>query len=511
VSSFERMAGGAWVSQASSIFQQTVNRIEAHPLLATLYPLVKQSAIYLAGAGVVGLGNFILVPLYTRCLTPADFGVYALLEIALLITVTIVQLGLGTAYLRWYAESAAEQRSELLASSGFVALAAGTAGGCVLVVLTGLLGSRWLGPLQGMQWVFLPVVICRNLQGVLFSALQASQRAAGYSSAAVARLLALSSAGIWFVGVKHEGVQGVLHSWLVGDGICALLLLGLCMPRQRWTLNFELLTPMLKYGFPLVWSSFMALLLDASGRFFLAHDRSLAEVGLYAVGIKITGLFNMSFLQPFGNAWAGMAFPIAHRPNAPVTYTKILGYALVVAMLVVALMLLFGPYLVILFAGRLYLPATHLLPWLLLPLAFRLLEYWGSLPLYLKYKTHWLGPLATAGVLACLALNALLVPRYGAFGAALAWGGALAVDLILLIAAGRRLYPLPTDVRTFGFAVSLWLLGVAGSRLAGIFRTPYAFGVSTAIAAALLAACVWYFQRDVLAARALFAERAYAD
>jgi hypothetical protein len=34
--------------------------IEEHPLLASLLPLVQQSAIYLMGAALVGLGNFVL-------------------------------------------------------------------------------------------------------------------------------------------------------------------------------------------------------------------------------------------------------------------------------------------------------------------------------------------------------------------------------------------------------------------------------------------------------------------
>ena len=57
--------------------------IAGHPLLATLYPLAKDSMIYLAGAVLLGLGNFVLVPMYTRFLTPSDFGAYALIEISL--------------------------------------------------------------------------------------------------------------------------------------------------------------------------------------------------------------------------------------------------------------------------------------------------------------------------------------------------------------------------------------------------------------------------------------------
>jgi len=497
--------------KGARIAPRMTQAIEDHPLLAVVYPLVKQSAVYLVGTGLVGLGNFLLVPLFTRYLTLADFGVYSLIEIALLITVTMAQLGMGTSYVRWYAESAAARRGELLATCGFAAVTAGAGAGCVLVLLAGSLGFRWLGPLHGMQWIFLPLVIFKNLQGLLFCVLQASQRATAYSAAAATRLLALSGAGIWFVAVHREGIRGVLFSWLVGDSVCLLLLLVFCVPGQRLRVDLALLKPILKYGYPLVWSVFMGLLLDASCRFFLAKYQSLAEVGLYAIGIKITGIFAMGFLQPFGSAWIGIAFSIAHRPNAPVTYTKILGYALVVAMFLIAAAILFGPYLVVLFAGRAYLSATRLLPWVLLPIALRLLEYWGSLPFYLKYETRWLGPLATVGVLVCFALNALLVPRFGVFGAAWAWVGALAANIFVLTLAARRYFPLPIDWKTAGFAASLWAAALVESRVtAGLSPLSY-FCVSSVTVALLLLACVGYFHRDVRVSRSLFTEGAYAD
>ncbi len=485
--------------------------IEGHPLLAVLFPLVNQSSIYLIGAALLGLGNFVLVPLYTRYLSPEDFGLYALVEIVLLMAVTTTQLGLGTTYVRWYAETAAARRGELLASCGAAGFVAALAGGGLLVVLAGPHGLHWFASLEQMRWMLLPVVALRNLQGILFCVLQASQRAAAYVTAAVIRLLFLSGAGVWFVVLHRGRMEGVLQSWLIGDAACFFVLLGFCLPGQRLRIHFATLRPMLKYGAPLVLSSFMALLLDASGRFFLANYKSLAEVALYVVGIKITNIISMGFLQPFGSAWAGMAFPISHRPHAPITYTKLLGYALVALMLLIATTILFGPFLVLLFAGRAYLSTVRLLPWLLLPVAFRLFEYWSSLPLYLKYKTHWIGAMATVGVLACAGLNALLVPRLGALGAALAWAGALGVNIALMTAVGRRYYILPLDLKTMGFATSLWLLGMGGSRMTLTLPPALGFGVASVLAATLVALCVWYFHRDVQATKVHFTEGAYAD
>jgi O-antigen/teichoic acid export membrane protein len=483
----------------------------AHPLLAALFPVVKHSLVYLAGAMLVGLGNFILVPLYTRYLTSSDFGAYALLEISLLITVTATQMGLSTTYLRWYAETEPERRGEILGSSLVAGFFAALAGGTMLAALAASpLGEKWLSVSAQCAWLLLPLVLLRNAQGIFFSSLQAAQRPVAYSLCAVARLLALVTAGCWFVALHHEGVLGVLRGLLAGDGACVAALLIVCLPGTRLRLRRTVLGPMLRYGLPLVWSALMALLLDAAGRYFLARFQNLAEVGRYAVGIKITSILSLGFLQPFGNAWAGAVFPIAHRPNAPITYTKIMGYALVVAAFLAAATVLFSPWLIRIFAGPAYSGVQPLLPWLLLPVVFRLLEYWSSLPIYLAYKTHWLGPLATISTSLCLLLNYLLVPRYGALGSAVAWSAALATGVLLMTAFGRGYYPLPFDLRTCGFAAGMWLLATAVGSWASSYGVRQHLEASMIALALLFLTCLLYFRWDVRASRSLFKAEAYA-
>lgn len=482
-----------------------------YPLLRTLYPLLRHSTIYLAGAVLVGLGNFVLVPLYTRFLTPADFGAYALIEISLLITVTIAQLGLSTTYLRWYAETEPSHHGEILASSAAAGLFASAIGGFALaVIVRGPLGGGWLAGHARDAWILWPLVILRTCQAIFLSSLQAAQRPVAYGFAAVARLLGLVAAGLWFVALHKEGVRGVLHGWLVGDAACFLVLLAFCLPRMRLRVRWGLLSPMLQYGLPLVWSALMALLLDASGRYFLAQFQSLAEVARYSVGIKITNILSMGFLQPFGNAWAGVVFPISHQPSAPITYTKIIGYALVVATLLAAIIILLGPGLIHVFAGPAYTGVQRILPWLLLPVVFRLLEYWSTLPIYLQYKTHWLGPLATAETALCIVLNYVLAPRLGALGAAIAWAVALAACIVATALIGRRYYALPPDWRTFGFCASLWCLAAVGSRLLSAFPARQSLAAAIFTSGMFVLACSFYFLWDIRASKALFRAEAYA-
>ena len=83
---------------------------------------------------------------------------------------------------------------------------------------------------------------------------------------------------------------------------------------------------MLRYGMPIVWSALIAMLLDATGRYFLNHYSTTEQVGYYAASIKIAGVFQLLITQPFGIAWGGLMFQIAKWPNARKVYSKILEY-----------------------------------------------------------------------------------------------------------------------------------------------------------------------------------------
>jgi O-antigen/teichoic acid export membrane protein len=233
-------------------------------------------------------------------------------------------------------------------------------------------------------------------------------------------------------------------------------------------------------------------------------------VARYTVAVKVTNILSVGFLQPFASAWAGAAFPMARRPDAPITYTKLMGYALVVATLLAGIAILFGPALLRVFAGAGYGSVQPLLAWFFLPVMFRLLEYWSSLPLYLAYQTKWLGPLATVSAALCLLLDAALVPRFGALGAALAWSAGIAAGIAAMTLVGQRYYPLPWDLRTCAFAAGLWLAAMLMTRSCAWCSAERVLPASLAGSVLLAAACAVYFRWDVRTSRALFHGEAYA-
>ncbi|MBC7227477.1 MAG: polysaccharide biosynthesis protein [Thermoflexales bacterium] len=454
------------------------NSIQDDSLIGSLFTLAKDSFVYLIGTVVVGLGNFILVPLYTRYLPPAEFGVYSLLDVTILVVVTITQLGLGVSYLKWYAEIGESKRADLLGSVLLVGTTSAIVGGSlVTIVMVSPLGGQWLQTEErSFAWIMAPIVMLENVQGLLLADLRARRKSVAFSLGGITRLLAIVGASLWFIVIQKEGVNGVFLGRLVGDGIGVLVLLFLCFHSAVPGFARSIIAPMIRYGLPLVWSAFMGMMLDASGRYFLGHYSTMEQVGFYGAAIKIGNIFQMLVYQPFGVAWGGLMFQIAKWPNARVIYSKILVYVFVISLSAAFILALFTSTLFAVFATETYAPAMAVFPLILLVRAINIMEYPAAIGIYLGGHTKYFGLIYSIGLAVNVAGNYVLTPAYGMFGAAWAWLVAWMTITLLMAWIGQRYYPLHYDWKLFAFPIILWGLFLMdnGKVLLG-FREPIQF------------------------------------
>ena len=409
-----------------------------------LLVLAGDSLIYLVGLAIIGLGNLILVPFFMRYLAPAEFGVYALVDVTIAVLMGLSLLKLDVSYLKWFAEFDGGQREEMLWSVLLAAaLASGVLGALLALGAASPVGERWLQTTdRTFAWTLLPVLVLESLQGLLFSDLRARRRAVAYSVLAALRLFAMLGASVWFVAVKKQGLCGFFLGRLTGDAVCVAALCCLCLSLRRIRFRPAILRPMLRFGLPLAWAGLMLVMLDATGRYILSRASTMEEVGLYGAAIKISSVFQILIAQPFGVAWGGLMFQIAPWPNAPMVYSKILNYVLVLSLTGALVIALFTPTLFTILASAPYFAAVAVFPLVLLVQAVRVMEYPAAVSIYLAGKTKHFAWIYTLGLCANVAVNCLLTPAYGMFGAVWAWLVSGIIIIVLTASLGQRYYAL---------------------------------------------------------------------
>jgi O-antigen/teichoic acid export membrane protein len=433
-------------------------RLKQEPIGAALLSLASDSSVYLAGGVLIGLGNIVLVPLYTRTLSPREFGVYALIEVTVLLLVAISALKLDVSYLKWFADLVPSRRGELLGSTLLTGLSASLLGGLILSFsVAGPLGEFWLRTsAHSYAWLLCPIVILENLQALLMTDLRARRRPVPYSVSGLVRLVGMVVASYYFLSIRQMGLHGLFLGRLIGDALAVGYLSTVCLRSVVWKIVPSLTVPMIRFGLPLIWSVFAVMLQDASGRYFLSRYGTLEEVGLLAAAIKIAGVFQMLLAQPFGVAWGGVLFQIVKGRDAQIIYSKILAYVYVASFGVALILTVFAPTLFRIFTAPAYYSAIALLPLILLVRAMNVIEQPAATGIYLSGRTGIFAVIYSLTLALNLLLLYVLVPRYGAMGVAWAWLLAWAFVPILDLFVGQRTYRLSFNWKLALFPLLPW-------------------------------------------------------
>jgi len=447
--------------------------------------LASDSFVHFIGAGLLGLGSFILVPLYTRTMRPDQFGIYALIDISVVILVLTSQAKLDVAYLKMFADLDPSRYPALLGSvltAGFSGAVVG--GGVLAFAAWSSLGGRFLHTDErSFAWTLLPIVILEALQGLFLSDLRARRRAVRYCTSTLTRLLAMVGATIWFLSFQHLGLYGLFLGRMLGDMAGVLLLFVFCRANLVLTCDLSILRPMLYFGAPLIWGAVMMLLMDAAGRYVLTQYRGLADVGYLGAALKISSIFQMLVTQPFGIAWGGLMFQMAKWPNAKLIYSQIFSYVLLLASGVACIIAIFTRQLFHIFATQSYAPGMVLLPFLLLVRAIGIMEYPAAISIYLAGRTSWFAAIYTAAFLVNFGLNVWLDKAQGAMGVIIAWIAGWIVITALMRIVGQRVYRLDNHWWLWIVSVLPWLvLGALGpGRLSEIVAMKVALQCASAL------------------------------
>ena len=400
--------------------------------------LTAESLIYGLGQVSGRAVHLLLVPILTRALTRDVYGVADLvLAYAQFATLALV-FGMDGALVRFlYQEPDHQARRRMISTSLQFRIMASLTCALALALLAAPLTPVLTGSEAYRKYVLIGALTLPFTLVSMFAndVLRVTFQPWKFITLNLAQTLVTGGVSLWLVLVRDLGVAGVLYGKLAGDLFAAGL--GLLLMRHYLTPVFdrEVLARMLSYGAPLVPASLAYGVVGSADRWFLQRTQGLAEVGLYAVAIKFFSVTMMGV-----SAFSLAFFPFAHArssdPGAPRLYARALDVYVVAASLAGLGLSLFAPD-----ALRLLVPSEYReAAWPAALLSFAAVAYGGyyvaCLGLQFALKTAWLGWIAAGAALLAVAAHALLTPRWGSMGAAIAtWTGNVALAVATFVAS----------------------------------------------------------------------------
>ncbi len=449
----------------------------------------REASIYLGGFVAVGAIQFIALPIYSRHLGPEKFGLYSLTMAAVTVLASVMVVGGDVALARFWGDAPSDEEKKRLTSTWIAFLTAWSA----VVAVIGCAAAPWLAGALSHGSDLLPLLIIgilglvpAQLSRMLAQVLRNTFRPLLYSTALVITAALDVALGLLFAIGLGLGVYGILLGLLVGEALGALARVPMVRQYLGFTFDWGLLPPMLRFGAPLMIAGLASWAFTGADRLVLSAHAAAAEVGHYGLAVSLVAPLGM-VTAALGQAWIPRIVQLAaaDRGAAVAATSRAIAWAMVglgVASMVLGAL---APVVVRIVGGAEFAESAEALPLLALAAAFAgLAPFTGTGLTLAKRSSLVLVVTITAGLIS-LALLAVLVPPFGAVGAALSVAAALLVRVLLTLFFANRVYAVAVDRARLALMVAILAVQVATCTIRPSW--PTVLVVTVASIAALLA------------------------
>jgi O-antigen/teichoic acid export membrane protein len=452
--------------------------------------LIKHSGIYGLGQILSGLTSVVMLPVYTRYLTPTDYGVMAIVQLSMSILSIVLGTGTVRAVNRHHFEMTSEEDKDRLWWTGLAFLAISSAVLAVpMFLVRGSIADLTLGPIEGsggLLYSLALATLCFSTTGQLLQAhLRVYRRSATLVVVSLAQLLLAVALNLLFLIPLDRGIEGVFQANLLATAAGTVALFGLFWRRRgRFATNAALVRDLLSYGGPLVVTALLALGMHQADRYLLRAFLGLEQVGLYSVAYAVGRGVNTLVLVPFSQIWYVAIYEVAKDDTAKKVYTETFRYFVYGLILILFGLSLFAEPALSLLVAEEFRASANLVPVVCLAYFFFSLHAHFNVPVLLAKSTLSLIPAHVVALLTNIGTNLVLIPAFGTWGAAWASVITFAVFAFVGLAVYRRIdrYDYP-----FG-RCAMALAGVSACFVA--FKAMFSWA-ERPLAAAVVAVAIW--------------------
>lgn len=455
--------------------------------------LAGQTAIYGLPSIIGRILGYLLVPLYTRVFSQAEYGVVNVFYAYTALLLVFLTYGMETAFFRFAEKEGDKNR---VFSTGFLSILLSTSVFLILsLVFSGTI-ARWIEYPDHPNYViwFALIIGFDVLSSIPFAKLRALNRPVRFAAIKLASIGLNISLNLFFILLcpwlmKHTspgfyehflhfiynpewGIEYIFISNLFASA-AVLVLLAPEMAGLKLQPDPVLLRKMLLYAIPLLFAGLAGVANETFDRILLRYllppDIAEAEVGVYGACYKIAILMTL-FIQAYRYAAEPFFFSYAKEKDAKQTYARIMTFFVITVSVLFLVTMLYLDDIVILLIGKDFREGRTVIPVLMLAHLFLGIYYNLSIWYKLTGQTMYGAYLSVAGSIVTIGLNILWIPRSpdhylsGYMGSAWAtfigYGGMMVFSWLL----GQKFYKIPYHVGRvlayLGLAVILYGLSV---------------------------------------------------
>jgi O-antigen/teichoic acid export membrane protein len=404
--------------------------------------LATTGAAYTAASVLSKLIAVALLPLYTRYLTPADYGAAEVMFAAVVSASIIVRFGTIEALLRFYYKD--DEDPARVVSTSFAALFwFSTAAALIVLPFAGPISEALLDrPAAGLARISIGGLWVLTMFEYLLTLFRLEERARAYFTTTILSVLAAIGLTVVLVVGQDEGARGLLLGSYASGAVFVLALIVVHRRRLSLWIDAGLLRRMTRFGLPTMPAELSLYLLNFVDRIVIVRTAGLAEAGLYSLAVKFAQAVNV-LVRGFQLAWPPLAYSIRDDDEARRAYAAIVTWFVTGCAFVVTGMWLFSRWIVRALAAPQFFDSYEAIGLIATGVTLYALYMVLVVILGRTGRTEFNFPATIAALIANLALNLALVPPLGIVGAGLALVASYVIVVALMYAFTQRLFPVP--------------------------------------------------------------------
>lgn len=425
----------------------------------------------LSNTAILGAGTFaskvlvlLLMPFYTSILSTAEFGTADLISQTANLLIPLAAVGICDGIFRFTLDSAEDKKSIL--STGVAILLAGSA-----VMCAGAQLLRLFGTLGDYVWLIILYVIGANLHLAFANFLRAEGKNVLFAVQGIINTALTIILNIVFLVAFDMSSVGYVLSVVVADfTLCIILFFAAKLYKSisPRAVDKRVAKDMLRFSIPYIPTTIMWLITSVSDRYIVTAYRSVEENGLYAAAYKLPTMLSL-VSGVFIEAWHFSAVRDSSDEERSsffgMVYDNFQGFMFFCGACIIAGAQIFTKILL----SDSYFESWRYVPILVIATVFStLVSFLGSV-YFLKKKSALSMLTAMAGAVTNIVLNFLLIPKWGAIGAAAAT--LACYILVYVIRAVNTKKFVSFDLHTLRLIVNTLLL----SAQMGLWFTPWRY------------------------------------
>lgn len=477
-----------------------------------LKQLAGETAIYGLSTILARIINFVLVPVYTRVLTQADYGVVTELMSWIGVLQVAMVLGLETGCFKFANRDGADTRK--VYGNAFVAVFGVSAVTLALTLAFATPIASALG-YDGYEAVITymgGILALDAVTAIIFAKLRQEHKALKF--AVIKTLKICTELGVnlylFLAPSKPQWIYGFvsvqpdfsypIFAIFVSCALCFVLLLDEFF-RISLRLDRKLMRDMLLYSLPLMVAALPGVINDLLDRilfrwFDTSSEQWRATLGVYQAAVKLSVIMNL-FIQMFRYAAEPFFFQRAKDKDSKELYARVMTWFVAFCCLVLLGVVYYIDILGLLL-GRDFRSALAVVPVMLLAYIFLGMLFNVNMWYKLSGKTTMAIWITLAGLVVTTLVNILFMPAFSYWASAFGHLLSYLVMLVISVLLGNRYYRIPYQWKRIFALFGLMAVFYAGSLLtAGIPSLWLKLGINTILLGAFAGAAYTAILRKV--------------